>query len=229
MNSIVTANSLTVLPSAVVLPEFPPEVRAAVAHYLAAALRERCAMAAAALDARDRPAPLAVVRLWLLGLTVITFAPGAGDFDLHASAVSSACADLPGWAFNAATQVAALRKFPRWPSPAEWHDWLADEIRKIRDTARALRALATASDGGTTGQPPDRPMTASERVSEAEAVAAKLEAWREEMRRGTSMAPGPDLPMARYLAPDQLAVVRDASPLVQDARKMQAELRDRGT
>lgn len=220
MNAVTKAEAPG-LPAKPALAEMPQDVADAIAQFLdpepfgprvrclPAKLRERCAAAVARMDARSAPAPFATVKLWLLALSVVTFAPSGADFDVHAGAVAAACSDLPGWAFNPAAQVAALRHFAKWPAPAEVHAFLAEQIRPERDTARALRALATAS-------PPDDSRGSTQAAgapsaAEREAVAEQLAALRREMAGGQAAHSGrAGSANARPLSPAHLRAALEA-------------------
>lgn len=219
-------------------PTLSPSVERAVREYLdheahgnlgrfgvpalAGHLHGRAVGYLAEVEAEAAPAALTAVLAWLAPVAgSVAQAPSQGDFETRAAAVQMACLDIPGWAFNSATSLAAVRKFQWFPSAAEVRTLLGEETREHRATIRALKAIVKAAPAASTDQGAT-PMAPEQR----NALACGLRALVEEQQAKARLSdPGP---MARrevrphHLRPDMAAAVRDANPIVQAARAAKA-------
>lgn len=236
MNQI--ANRTPGLPVAFRAPALPPIVAGAVAHYLnpdphagprvrvlAPALRDKAGQFVAEADASDIPAGFGAVNQWLLMVSNgVGKAPPPEEFPNRVSAITAACADLPGWGFNADTATRALREFRWFPSAAEVHDLISDATKAHRDTVRALRALAEA-------QEPVKALEAPQATPEERAaVAAALKGVIAEAqgRADASETAPPEIARSRCLTPDVIASLRARDPRIQAAIKMREQMKGAG-
>lgn len=186
-------------------------------------LRDRAAAYVARAELQGVPADFDTVLGWLTPLAAsVAQAPSPGDFRAKAAAVQMACMDVPGWAFTAATSLAAVRRFKFFPAAAEVRELLMEETREHRGTVRALKAIAAAPAKPVD----DAPMTAEQR----EAAAAGMRAAIADLKaKAATDAPGrPEAPIAKPLSAGHLAAIRAENPLIQAARRMQAEMADKG-
>lgn len=80
-------------------------------------IRDRAAAYVATASAQGAPADFAAVLGWLAPLAgSVAQALSPGDLAARAAVIQFACADLPGWAFNDASRLAAVQKFKWFPS-----------------------------------------------------------------------------------------------------------------
>lgn len=116
------------------------EVRAEAAQYLAA------------LDARNKPAPMARVEFWARKLMAGTPPLGKSEFQGRLEAIFDACRDLPAWVWNEETLRRARRSFRFFPSAAEVFELLNDVTQRELLGTSIIRQLA-----GAQIRPPELP------------------------------------------------------------------------
>ncbi len=125
-------------------------------------------------------APADTVRRWCVPVAnAVRNPPAPEDFGPRVHVIAVACAELPGWVFNAQSQAEAVRKFQFWPSAADVVELLTDHARPHFEKLGELRRLAKLWP--PVYAPTERPQTAEEREAARQHVANTLAALKAEL------------------------------------------------
>ena len=125
--------------------------------------------------------------------------PGREDFLATASAMAAALPDVPASLLVGWRQQEAMRRFAFWPSPADVAEWLAPELRGMRESAELRQRLAGPALEG----PPER-RNGPRSLDDILAVRARAREFQAEMQAREAARPTREPPRAVALSERQL-------------------------